>query len=264
MARRRFYAPPDKITASEVTLSTHETHHLIHVLRMTPGDQAFVFDGCGREYRCSFRRVEHNRAQLEIADQLSDVVESPNHLTLAQALAKGEKFDFIIQKATELGVSAIAPLITRYADVRLDEEQTTKRVERWRRISLEAMKQCGRRKLVEITAPCTLLQFVAEPAPSLTELAGAAPDAQRVLLLFSEKGGMTITDALSDLTFQGPISALIGPEGGWSDDEIETLDACGSKAVSLGPRILRTETAAIVAITLIQHAMGDLSRPVPV
>ncbi len=259
MAHRRFYAPPDNITASEVTLSTHETHHLIHVLRMTPGDPAFVFDGCGREYRCTFRRVEHNRARLEIADELSDAVESPLLLTLAQALAKGDKFDFIIQKATELGVSAVAPLKTRYADVRLDEEQKTKRVERWQRISLEAMKQCGRRKLVDIAAPRTLLEFVAEPAPSATGLGAAAPVAQRVLLLFSERGGMTITEALSDLPFQRPINALIGPEGGWSDDELEAMDRSGCKTVSLGPRVLRTETAAIVAITLIQHAMGDLS-----
>src|SRR2546428_7082794 len=136
MARRRFYAPPYNIGDSLVTLSAHETHHLMHVLRMTPGDEAFVFDGCGREYRCTFRRVENDLAQLEISYTLTDVVESPLHLTLAQALAKGERFDFIIQKATELGVSTIMPLVTRYADVRLDDQQKTKRVERWRRISL--------------------------------------------------------------------------------------------------------------------------------
>lgn len=259
MSRRRFYAPPDNITASILTLSTHETHHLIHVLRMTPGDEAFVFDGCGREYRCSFRRVEGNRAQLEIEDTLSDVVESRLHLTLAQALVKGEKFDFIIQKATELGVSSIAPLMTRYADVRLDDQQKTKRVERWRRISLEAMKQCGRRKLVEITMPQTLREFIAEPEPSSAGTPGAASHIQRALLLFSGKGGMAVTDALAEIPPHCPVSALIGPEGGWSDDELETLNDCGCKAVTLGPRVLRTETAAVVAITLIQHAMGDLS-----
>jgi len=259
MGRRRFYAPPDNISASAVTLSTHETHHLIHVLRMTPGDEAFVFDGCGREYRCSFRRVENNRAHLEIEDVLTDVVESSLHLTLAQALAKGEKFDFIIQKATELGVSSIAPLITRYADVRLDDQQKTKRVERWRRISLEAMKQCGRRKLVEITTPRTLREFIADsepPSPGTDEATSPTPPA---LLLFSEKGGMPVANFLSEIPSHSPVSALIGPEGGWSVDELETLNESGWKAVTLGPRVLRTETAAIVAITLIQHAMGDLS-----
>jgi 16S rRNA (uracil1498-N3)-methyltransferase len=255
MARRRFYAPPGNIAASTVSLSADETHHLMHVLRMTPGDEAFVFDGCGREYRCNFRSIKDNRAQLEIADALSDLVESPLHLTLAQSLARGEKFDFIVQKATELGVSGIAPLVTRYADVRLDDQQTTKRVERWRRISLEAMKQCGRRKLVEITAPRTIREFIVanEPSPD------AASHIQRALLLFTEKGGMPVVAALAEVSRPCPIVALIGPEGGWSDDEMETLNDCGSTAVTLGPRVLRTETAAIVAIALIQQAIGDLS-----
>ena len=226
---------------------------MIHVLRMTPGDEAFVFDGCGREFRCRFRKVDATQAVLEIKHELSDVVESPINLTLVQALAKGEKFDFIIQKATELGVDAIVPLVTRYADVRLDDEQRPKRVERWRRISLEATKQCGRRRLVEITTPRTLPEFIVdcevEPASRI----------QRALL-FSEHGGIPLNDALADVTPQTAVCALIGPEGGWSDDELEALKDRGCLAVTLGPRVLRTETAALVALTLIQHTIGDLSR----
>jgi 16S rRNA (uracil1498-N3)-methyltransferase len=259
MPRRRFYAPPDEITGSIVTLSTHETHHLIHVLRMTPGDEAFVTDGCGREYRCTFRGIEGNRAHLNIDETLSDVVESHLQITLAQALAKGEKFDFIIQKATELGVSAIVPLMTRYADVRLDDQQKTTRLERWRRISLEAVKQCGRRNLVEITTPCTLREFIAERAQRSPDLPAVSSDVQHELLLFCEKGGGPVTDALAEMPSNRRVSALIGPEGGWSDDELEALKEGGCLAVNLGPRVLRTETAAVVAITLIQHAIGDLS-----
>ena len=191
-------------------------------------------------------------------DTLFDVVESPVYLTLAQALAKGEKFDFIIQKATELGVNSIVPLITRYADVRLDDQQKLNRVERWRRISLEATKQCGRRRLVEITAPRRLSDYIAE-----RESARAIPrDVSRIqrALLFSEKGGVPVTEALADASPQCEIFALIGPEGGWSDDELESLTECGCRAVTLGPRVLRTETAALVALALIQHVMGDLSR----
>src|SRR5882762_6664078 len=99
MSRRRFYASPDDITSSAIALSVDETHHLTHVLRVTPGEQAFVFDGCGHEYKCTFRGIKDNRAHLDLTEPLSDVVESPLRLTLAQALAKGEKFDFIIQKA---------------------------------------------------------------------------------------------------------------------------------------------------------------------
>jgi len=270
MSRRRFYSPPEDISNSTVTLSTDETHHLTHVLRLTPGNPAFVFDGCGREYKCTFRGITNNRAHLEINETLSRVVESPLHLTLAQALAKGEKFDLIIQKATELGVTRIVPLMTRYADVKLDDQLVTRRLERWRRISLEALKQCGRRRLVEITTPCTLPQLldlaasdtVAQAAGLRTDSSeppAREPAACATFLLFSERGGVAITEALEGVPKPASIVALVGPEGGWSDDELDLLDRHGSKPVSLGPRMLRTETAAVVAITLIQHLTGDLS-----
>lgn len=260
MARRRFYATPDSIDGSIVTLSADETHHLMHVLRMTPGDPAFVFDGCGNEYKCSFRSFRDTYAQLEIEGAaLDDTVESPVDLTLAQALAKGEKFDFIIQKATELGVSRIVPLLTRYADVRLDDQKTSRRVDRWRRISLEAVKQCGRRKLVEITAPSTVPAFIAAASSSSQKADGLPSVAKGTLLVFSERGGVALAEALPKALKSSPLVAFIGPEGGWSDDELELLNGFGCKSVTLGPRVLRTETAAIVAVTLIQHAMGGLS-----
>ncbi|MEK6321575.1 MAG: 16S rRNA (uracil(1498)-N(3))-methyltransferase [Acidobacteriota bacterium] len=260
MARRRFYAPPDNIKGAIVTLPADETHHLMHVLRMTPGDPAFVFDGCGNEYKCSFGGIHDNSAQLEIGDALCDIVESPIDLTLAQALAKGEKFDFIIQKATELGVSRIAPLLTRYSDLRLDDRQITRRVERWRRISLEALKQCGRRKLVEITAPRTLGDFFStKSSPTLPSSPGLPSESHRALLLFSERGGLAATDALANIPKGCPVVALIGPEGGWGDDELDLLKEFDCKSVTLGPRVLRTETAAVVAVTLIQYATGGLS-----
>jgi 16S rRNA (uracil1498-N3)-methyltransferase len=188
---------------------------------------------------------------MEVGEMLSEVVESPVEITLAQALAKGDKFDFIVQKATELGVGRIVPLVTRYVDARLDDQQTEKRIERWRRISLEAVKQCGRRKLVEITPPRTLREFLGS--------GGLASPAHQTLLLFSERGGVTITDALVDRSNPHAVVAMVGPEGGWSDDDLALLSEAGSKAVTLGPRVLRTETAAIVALALIQHAIGDLS-----
>jgi 16S rRNA (uracil1498-N3)-methyltransferase len=255
MTRRRFYAPPDELRESFITLSVEETHHLTHVLRLAPGDPAFVFDGAGHEYRCKLKGVKDNRAQLEVGEMLSDVVESPVEITLAQALAKGEKFDLIVQKATELGVSRIVPLLTRYAEARLDDQQTARRLERWRRISLEAVKQCGRRKLVEITAPCTLSEFLGD--------GGLASSAHQILLLFSERGGVAITDALGERPKPHAFVAMVGPEGGWSDDDLALLNAAGSKAVTLGPRVLRTETAAIVALALIQQAIGDLSTGGP-
>ncbi|HSB10131.1 MAG TPA: 16S rRNA (uracil(1498)-N(3))-methyltransferase [Blastocatellia bacterium] len=256
MARRRFYAPPENITDSLVSLSTEETHHLIRVLRTTPGDEAFVFDGCGREYGCRFRTVQDGRALLDVLNELDDVVESPIQVELAQGLAKGEKFDFIVQKATELGVTSIAPLVTRYSDVKLDDLQTSRRVERWRRISLEAMKQCGRRKLVEIAAPRTLNEFLG--AYGFTN-GGDSTTPRTTFLLFSERGGVTVPAALAMTNGLRKLVALIGPEGGWSNEELEFASQSGCRPVTLGPRLLRTETAAVVAIALIEHALGDLS-----
>ena len=247
MSRRRFYAKPSDISGAIVNLSREETHHLVHALRSKPGDQVFVFDGCGNEYHCCFLAETGSHAELEIIVPLGDLVESPIRLTLAQSLAKSDKFDLIVQKATELGVSRIIPVTAERADVRLNRDQHDKRLDRWRRISLEALKQCGRRRLVEITAPMTLDRLTSAEDPGL-------------LLVFSEKGGTSIAGALRQAGTPAALGALIGPEGGWSDAELSLLDRRGATAVSLGPRVLRTETAAVVAVTLIQHWWGDLSN----
>lgn len=249
MQRRRFYSVPDSISGSTIHLSSDETHHLARVLRLRPGDEVFVFDGCGQEYRCVFQSIKDNRARLEIIETLTDEVESPVHLTLVQAIAKGEKFDLVIQKATELGASRVIPIVTEHADVKLSDEKSDKRIERWRRISLEALKQCGRRRLMEINPPLALKDFLKSGANSGTRL------------VFSERGGVSITTALSEAGDKKQVTAIIGPEGGWSADELVLFDESGAKSITLGPRTLRTETAAITALALIQHALGDLSAP---
>jgi len=251
MQRHRFYSPPDSVSGSSVNLSRDETHHLARVLRLAPGDEAYVFDGCGREFRCHLSLVKDGRAKLEIIEQMTDTVESPLGLTLAQALAKGEKFDLIVQKATELGVGRIVPLVTEHTDIKLKDEQVEKRLERWRRISLEALKQSGRRLLVEITDPVELNRFAGEL--EINKIS-------RTALVFSEQGGVSINTALAEVHRASRITALVGPEGGWSAVELDLLNKHGAKAVTLGPRVLRTETAAIVALTLIQHALGDVSN----
>jgi 16S rRNA (uracil1498-N3)-methyltransferase len=256
MQRRRFYAPPDRIIGGTAMLSREETHHLTRVLRLKPGDEAFVFDGCGSEYRCSFLKVEDNRARLEVIAELLDAVESLLRLTLGQSLAKGEKFDFIVQKATELGVSSIVPLIADRADVKLAEGRSEKRLERWRRISLEALKQCGRRTIVEIRDPMSVRELLGEEARDSSENSFETG----AVFVLSEQGGAPVGDALAEVPDGSAITVLIGPEGGWSDDELILFAARDVKSVTLGPRVLRTETAAIAAMTLIQHALGDVSR----
>jgi 16S rRNA (uracil1498-N3)-methyltransferase len=245
MSRQRFYAATEDIDGRTALLSLEETHHLARVLRLRAGDEASVFDGCGREYRCRISSIE-NRARLEIISEMKDCVESRARVTLAQSLAKGEKFDLIVQKATELGVSRIVPLATDHADVKLNEASAAKRLERWRRISMESLKQCGRRRLVEIASPLALEDFL------------KSSDAR--MLVFSEQGGLSINEALADVTCDTAVAALIGPEGGWSEAELKRMSERGYKFATLGPRVLRTETAAIAALTLIQHTIGDLSN----
>jgi 16S rRNA (uracil1498-N3)-methyltransferase len=262
MSRRRFYATPEDIDGAVISLSVDETRHLTRVLRLKPGAEVFVFDGHGSEYSCAFVGVEGDRARLEVTGVLDDAVESPVRITLAQALAKGEKFDLIVQKATELGVDFIVPLLTEHTDVKPGAEDAYKRIERWRRISLEALKQSGRRRLVGITAPLALDDFLDPNKPDSQKLPIATAPSLGSVLVFSEKGGLPITEALAQAIDKTAATILIGPEGGWGTAELELICERGCRLVTLGPRVLRTETAAIVAVTLVQHALGDLSRTV--
>ena len=246
MTRRRFYAPPDAFDVAEqaITLGPEETRHLSDVLRLKNCDEVYVFDGQGREFRCAISRIKRDTTELQVESQVGPAnPESHLQLNLCVALLKGEKFDLVVQKATELGVRKITPLITRYADIHLrDESDATKRVARWQRIALEAAKQSGRAFVPEISSP---VRFE------------AALDVDRLGVMFSERDG----EALEHLTTQSAsssITALIGSEGGWSDDEIESARARNFHVITLGGRILRAETAAITVTALLEHLFGDL------
>jgi len=240
MTRRRFFAPPSAFNLSKksVTLTADEARHLREVLRLKPGDEVSVFDGEGKEFRARVVQARRESAELELQNELEPARrESPLRITLAVALLKGEKFDLVVQKATELGVTRFVPLITRYADIKLrDEADANKRVARWQRIALEAAKQCGRAVVPEVSAPQPLGTILKNPC-----------------LLFSEKGGRGLTQIETD-----EITAIIGSEGGWSDEELDEARGAGVEIVTLGGRILRAETAAITAAALLQHRFGDL------
>ena len=253
MQRHRFYAAPSSFTETSVRLDSDEAHHLTRVLRLGSGAQVFVFDGEGVEHECEVARVAKHEVDLNLLRRLDDVVASPIQLTLAQALIKGDKFDWVIQKATELGATRIVPLVTEHSDIKpvkgpvkgRAEEWSVARLQRWRRISLEALKQCGRRRLVEIC----------EPAP-FDEFCGSA--ARGECLIFSELGGGSLAEVSAKLREFNQLSLCVASEGGWSERELRKAASCGFTPVSLGSRILRTETAAIVAVSLAQHLFGDL------
>lgn len=237
---RRFFAPPDAFNFSKrlVTLTSDEARHLREVLRLGPGAAVQVFNGAGREFRAIVLQARREFAELELQDEIAPArPESPLQLTLAVALLKGEKFDLVVQKATELGVSRIIPLTTRHADIRLrDESDAAKRVARWRRIALEAAKQCGRAVVPEIGNPTAFETIIKEDS----------------CVMFSERDGEPLnTDLKAKI-------AIIGSEGGWSDEELEQARAANVPIVTLGGRVLRAETAAITAAVLFQHLYGDL------
>lgn len=242
MTRRRFYAPPSafNFTKRTVTLTADEARHLREVLRLKPGDEVSVFDGEGKEFRARVAQARREFAELDVDEEIAPArPESPVRITLAVALLKGEKFDLVVQKATELGVTKIVPLITRYADIKLrDESDASKRVARWQRIALEAAKQCGR----------AVVPAIENPTPYQSVFSPSHP-----CLLFSEKEGHGLTQVDTDR-----ITAIIGSEGGWSDEELERARAAGAQIITLGGRILRAETAAITAAALLQHRFGDL------
>src|ERR1043166_6923192 len=251
MTRRRFYAPPIAFSHDglSATLSADETRHLRDVLRLRVSDEAYVFDGEGREFRGSVSNIDRSSSVLRIIEQAQPLSpESSLNLTLAVALLKGEKFDVVVQKATELGASCVVPLITWRADVRIhNPEDAQKKQARWQRIALEATKQCGRAKLIKIEASISFAEFVAR----------AASD-NELCLMFSERDGVPLANAIDAIERPTSAKAIVGSEGGWTDEEIHQASTAQWKIVTLGGRTLRAETAAITVAALLQHRFGDL------
>lgn len=244
---RRFYAPPSQFTQDKIELNLDESRHLRDVLRLGLGDEVSVFDGEGREYRSSVTETGHGKhvAKLKVLEEIKPAApESKLGLTLAMALLKGEKFDLVIQKATELGVNKIIPLQTARADVKIKTGDVDKKLERWRRVALEAVKQSGRAKIPEIAEPTLLPAFLG--------------DVDELKLFFSERGGTGLSGFVSGKPRAEKLIAIVGPEGGWEDGEIDAARETGCHIITLGGRILRAETAGIVVTALLQNLFGDL------
>lgn len=250
MTRRRFFADPTAFDLAHQTveLKADEARHLRDVLRLKEGDDAYVFDGVGNEFHCRVRKASRERAELEIVQKVEPASkESPLDLALALAFLKSDKFDLVVQKATELGVTSVLPIVTRYADIHIrDKSDSEKRVNRWRRIALEAAKQCGRAKVPEVSDPV-----------SVSKLFESSTSQSR--LLFSERDGESLNQVLSDNSETvASFTAVVGSEGGWSSEELVLAREKGWQLVTLGGRILRAETAAISVVSLLQHLYGDL------
>lgn len=226
-----------------MVLGPDETRHLRDVLRLGEGGLVGVFDGEGSEYRAEIIRISKAEATLRIIRQvLPAAPESELDLTLAVAILKGEKFDLIVQKAVELGVTGLVPLVTTRGDVK--PKDSANRAERWRRIGLEAAKQSGRAMLMRIDEPVDFTDFIES----------AHPDANNQVFLFSEREGESFPGQANSQI----ITALVGPEGGWEDSEIKRARQAAFRIITLGGRVMRAETAAISVAAILQHRFGDL------
>ncbi len=227
-----------------LSLGQHElpeaqAHYIGRVLRHAAGDAVQLFDGSGQEYLGELIEVGKKAVRVELREQLAGQAESPLRIHLGQGLSRGERMDWAIQKATELGVGEITPIVSERCEVRLKDERADKRLAHWRQVAISACEQCGRSVLPVIHAPITLAEWQAHVQAELK------------LVLHP------VAAPLESHTRPHSLAFLIGPEGGLSEAEVAQAKAAGFHAARLGPRVLRTETAPVVALAVAQQLWGD-------
>jgi len=239
----RVYVEESLASGARHLISGGAANHMVRVLRLGVGAALTLFDGTGGEYAARIESLRKDAVLVDVGAHAAVERESPLDVTLAQGISRGERMDWVIQKATELGVRRIVPLITQRSVVRLDARQAEKKSQHWRGITIAACEQCGRNRLPELAAPADLQEFL-----------GGEARGQGTRLLLSPAGSVSIGTIKS----LQKITLLIGPEGGLAPEEADAAMAQGFVGVRLGPRILRTETAAIAALAALQQAFGDL------
>jgi 16S rRNA (uracil1498-N3)-methyltransferase len=240
----RIYVPQTLRPGREVELPLQAGEHIARVLRLDRGHPLRLFDGSGEEYEAELASLAKRSVTARVLESAeAEDRESPLRITLAQGIARGEKMDWILQKATELGVARIVPIVTDRTEVKLDPERAERRVAHWEAVVASACEQCGRSRLPEVTEPLKLADWAA----SLDESAG-------LRLALDPQGDR----APRDLPASTRATLVVGPEGGLSSHDLATLSAAGFHGLRLGPRILRTETAGLAALAAMQALIGDL------
>lgn len=234
----------DAVLASDtvVELPREPASHLAKVLRARNGDPLVLFNGDGREYPGAVEQVRGARVTAVVGAAAEVDRESPLAITLVQCVPRGDRMDFIIQKATELGVARIVPVLSQRSVVRLDEGQKLSKAAHWRAVAVSACEQCGRNRLPVVQIPAPLIDYLAN-----------SPAAAHRFVLDPEPASAAAPGGLD-----AAVELAIGPEGGFGDGELDAFRLAGFRPVRLGPRILRTETAAIAALTWLQTRFGDM------
>jgi len=243
----RFFVAPEQVQGDSITVTGPEVHHIKKVLRLGPGDIITLLDGCGNFWDSRIESLTGETVNCQVLRRGLAGGEPPLRVVLVQGLAKGDRMDTVIQKGTELGAAAFWPVFCKRSVVRLDAAKKASRLERWQRIAVGAAKQCRR----------ALVPEVLEPVDWSTALDMIPPNAL-VLILWEDEAGRTLKDALHSHTKTDEVYLLIGPEGGLEQQEVEEACLRGGIPVTLGPRILRTETAGLAALAMLLYQWGDL------
>lgn len=233
--------------SEKMEITGSDAHHLMHVLRSKVGDRVVVADDDGIVCEAKMAAFSEDAVTLHLVRIIDADTESPVSITLVQCLLKGAKMDFVVQKAVELGVDAIHPVMSSNCVVKYDKQKQEKRRQKWQAISDEAAKQCARTRLPVIQPICTLEEDVSKLKKNGTE----------ILFCYENEEKTSSREALSAMN-GSDYAVIIGPEGGFTLDEASMLRDIGAVPVTLGPRILRAETAALAALTVLQHDKGDL------
>ena len=241
MRKTRIFVDLSLQEGKEFVLPDEAAHHVARVLRLRSGDPLILFDGRGGEYEAEICKVDKRSVEVLIKQCREIDRESPLHITLAQGISRGQKMDFSLQKAVELGVERIVPVMTEHGNVHLDEQRQQKKIEHWQGVIIGACEQSGRNKMPELISPLNFDEWL-------------SLDSGLTKLIMHPESGISLAKLTRPA---GELSLLIGPEGGVSDDEIKKACAAGYQTINIGPRILRTETAALAAISACQMLWGD-------
>lgn len=242
---RRFYADEGGLVNGTALLPQEDAHHALRVLRMQPGDACELFAD-GNRYAAVVDDVTDGQVRLRVTAQLPST-EAGLRITLYQGLPKAEKMELITQKAVELGAERIVPVAMERCVTRLDQKDGAKKRDRWQKIAREACKQSGRCLMPQIDAPISMKQLLA-----------AIPQHQLVLIPWEDAHAVSLTAIRSKYPEIRDLAIVIGPEGGMSEAEVSTMEELGGQSVTLGPRILRTETAGLAAIAALLCLYGDM------
>ncbi|BBP42796.1 16S rRNA (uracil(1498)-N(3))-methyltransferase [Thiosulfativibrio zosterae] len=239
----RFYVPADYLAGQTLSLSKEQSHYALTVLRMKHQRPLEIFNGQGQQAQATLLVTSRRTADLLIDTVASPQTESPLQTILLQGISKGDRMDYTLQKTVELGISVIQPLFTEHCDVKLDDDKLDKKRQQWQDIVISACEQSGRNVVPQVLTPLTLTDWLAHN-PNANGL---------VLNPYASNTLKTLPPTMA----QTPIHLLIGPEGGLSDAEVQQATQAGLTPVKLGPRILRTETAGVTVLAILQSLWGD-------